>query len=307
MTAPKVALVIPARNKAQHIAKAIESALAQTYRGLSIVISDQGSTDGTKDAIRGVLEGRQHNHHIVVYDCPDRTRYGLAGLNAHLRWIHKAVDADIFLTLGADDLNMPTRVERVVAAFESTGASYVGTHHIFAAPDQGMPSPGGTYQQTIWPKETGFVDPSQLFTQRVGGSCSCAWRRDLFEEFPLVDDVIPDLWLPYFATCRDGMFVIAEPLAVHVKHEDLGNAGLEGVLRATTDPLGRQVLEERIWCDISRTLARIFHRASQMDEKGWPSPARQGLWSGIIEHALGWSAARHKLDDMRRDEAKEAA
>jgi len=302
MPDPRVALVIPARNKAKHIGEALKSALAQTYRGLSIVVSDQGSTDGTMDAVKEILVGKQHKHHVVVYDCPDRTAYGLAGLNAHLRWIHRQVEADIYLTLGADDLNFPNRVERVVEAFRISGASYVGTHCLFTTPDNPMPGPGEMVQQTIWPKETGFVDPSRVISDRVGGSCSCAWKRELFEEFPLIDDVIPDVWLPYFATCRDGLFVIAEPLACHVKHVDAGNAGLEGQLRAASTALEKQILEERIWCDISRTLARMFHRASQMDEKTWPQKAREGLYSGLIEHALGWAQARHKLDEMKREE-----
>jgi glycosyltransferase involved in cell wall biosynthesis len=290
---PTAALVIPARNKERHVAASIRSALAQDYTGpLQIVVSDQGSTDDTRAVCEAVLAEYAGPHATALLDCPDRTATGLAGLNAHLRWLHQAVDADVFLTLGADDLNEPARVRRVMQAFEETGAAYVGTHCLFRDPSGAQPD-----MITPAPAQSSFVDPESMFAQRIGGSCSSAWRRELFDEFPLIEDVIPDLWLPYFATCRAGFFVIAEPLAIYLKHADSGNAGLEGRLRASTDPTERLEIEERIWCDITRTLERIYFRAHSMP--AWPQASHIGLCNGIIEHGLGWAAARAKLDEAR--------
>lgn len=298
----RAALVVPARNKAAHVGKALASALAQEWDGdLTVIASDQGSTDATRDVCKGLIDHYTGPHKAVLMDCPDRSSYGLGGLNAHLRWLHKAVDADVFLTLGADDLNHPHRVAAVMAAFRDTGASYVGTTCMFVDPTGKEPDMG-----TIWPEQSGFIDPVGMFSLRVGGSCSCAWRKDLFEEFPLIEDVIPDMWMPYFGACRDGFFVIAERLATYVKHADKQNAGLEGVLRATTDPLERQSVDERMWCDITRTLAKIFKIASSMAPAKWPETCRTGLYSALIEHGLGWAASRERLMRMER-EAKEAA
>jgi len=47
-----VSAVIPAYNARDYIAEAIESALAQTYAPIEVIVVDDGSTDGTEEAVR---------------------------------------------------------------------------------------------------------------------------------------------------------------------------------------------------------------------------------------------------------------
>lgn len=49
--APLVSVVIPAYNCEHYLARAISSALAQTYRGIECIVVNDGSTDGTADVI----------------------------------------------------------------------------------------------------------------------------------------------------------------------------------------------------------------------------------------------------------------
>jgi glycosyltransferase involved in cell wall biosynthesis len=58
MTEPLVSICIPTFNGNRFIAKTIESALAQTYANIEIVVSDQFSTDGTLDTIRSYSDQR---------------------------------------------------------------------------------------------------------------------------------------------------------------------------------------------------------------------------------------------------------
>jgi hopene-associated glycosyltransferase HpnB len=68
LTAPKVAVVIPARNEAEVIRGTVTSLLAQSFHGdLSVFLVDDGSTDGTVEAARSAAHqaGRSHLLHVV--------------------------------------------------------------------------------------------------------------------------------------------------------------------------------------------------------------------------------------------------
>ncbi len=45
---PRLTIVIPTVNRASLVGRALDSALAQTYDNLEIVVSNNGSTDGTR-------------------------------------------------------------------------------------------------------------------------------------------------------------------------------------------------------------------------------------------------------------------
>ena len=51
----KVSVIILSFNQAEFIAEAINSVLNQTYKNLEIIISDNGSTDSTKEIIESFL------------------------------------------------------------------------------------------------------------------------------------------------------------------------------------------------------------------------------------------------------------
>lgn len=108
--APVVTLGVPLFNGAPYLASALDSLLAQTFSRFEILISDNGSTDGTEEICRryaaldrriryfrhDVNRGAAWNHNFLIMEA--RGRY--------FRWHHY------------DDLCEPRHLERCVAALE---------------------------------------------------------------------------------------------------------------------------------------------------------------------------------------------
>ena len=117
-----VSVAIPAYNQADYLKEAIESALAQTYRPLEIVVVDDGSTDRTADVC---LSYKEVNY---IYQDND----GTIGAGARIKAIREAKGEWIAL-LDQDDLWLPTKIERqieVVRKQPGLGAVFTQTRYI---------------------------------------------------------------------------------------------------------------------------------------------------------------------------------
>ena len=102
----RVTAIVPVYNGAATIAEAIDSALAQSYRDLEVIVVNDGSTDATAEVLRR-YEGR-----IKVID---RKNGGIAAA----RNTGVAVTQSEYLAfLDCDDIWAPTMVERTVAALD---------------------------------------------------------------------------------------------------------------------------------------------------------------------------------------------
>ena len=111
-TYPKVSIVIPVYNGEKYIKYAIDSALAQTYENLEIIVVNDGSTDNT-DAI--------------VQSYGDKVRYikkKNGGVSSALNLAIRNMKGDYFSWLSHDDTYEPNKVEREIEFL--TQNNYIG-------------------------------------------------------------------------------------------------------------------------------------------------------------------------------------
>jgi glycosyltransferase involved in cell wall biosynthesis len=105
-----VSVVIPAYNAGPFIADAVQSALAQSYRPLEIVVTDDGSTDGTATVLK------QFGSAIQVVSQPN------GGLASARNSAVRASRGEFVAFLDADDTWHPDKIARQVAAISSDNA-----------------------------------------------------------------------------------------------------------------------------------------------------------------------------------------
>ena len=109
---PAVTAVIPAYNKELYIGRAIESALAQTYPQLQVIVVDDGSSDGTR-AIAERFAAQDERVRIVSVEN--------AGVAAARNLGTQLATTPYVAYLDADDLWHPEKIARQVAALSVHG------------------------------------------------------------------------------------------------------------------------------------------------------------------------------------------
>lgn len=200
---PLVSVVTTTWNAADYLRAAIDSALAQTYRPLEIIVVDDGSTDHTA---------------AVCAAYGDRIRYfrrerdGSRGGGA-ISQAYETARGDYLAPLDHDDLWHPEKIERQVAAIRAnpgTGAVFTRFRLIDSAGRDMGPSdlvgPSGEvfhtllrgnrycYSSSLFPRSVfETIGRQQPFADGVGLGDWDLWLR-IARHFPvlMLDDILTD-------------------------------------------------------------------------------------------------------------------
>jgi len=105
----RVSIIIPCYNYGAFLAEAIESALAQTYPDIEILVMDDGSRDHTPEV------ARQFGSRIQYLRTPNR------GHGATLNDALRRITGTYYICLDADNSLLPDYVSKTVAVLESAG------------------------------------------------------------------------------------------------------------------------------------------------------------------------------------------
>lgn len=110
-SAPQVSIGLPTYNRGDRLARAIDSALDQTHRDLELVISDNGSTDGTRELCHAYARRDAR----IRYIRQPTNRGPIANFNA----VIDALRGDFAVLLADDDWLDHDYVERCLAELEA--------------------------------------------------------------------------------------------------------------------------------------------------------------------------------------------
>lgn len=114
--APRTSLILLACNQAATVRAAAESCLAQQGEALEIVFSDDASSDDTYSILCEVTRAYRGPHQLRVRRNPTNL-----GIGAHYNVLIEETRGDLIVTAAGDDISLPQRVERLVAAWRASG------------------------------------------------------------------------------------------------------------------------------------------------------------------------------------------
>jgi glycosyltransferase involved in cell wall biosynthesis len=195
-----VSVIIPTFNRAEKVVRAISSVLDQNLSDLEIIVVDDGSMDGTRDAVSGFGNNIKYIYH-----------HSNLGVSAARNTGIKKSTAKLISFLDSDDYWHPQKLAEQIAFFKR--------------------NPKGVVCQTeeIWIRNGRRVNPRKkhlkpsgdIFVQSLKlclvSPSAVILKRSVLEHVGLFDESLPvcedyDLWLRI--SCRYPVHLIKKPLVV---------------------------------------------------------------------------------------------
>lgn len=162
---PKMTIVIPTLNRAHLVGRAVASAIAQTHPDLEILISDNGSTDGTP----AVLGPFAADPRVRIL-----RRENTIPMHEHANVLLEEARGKLFLGLSDDDWLEPDMAAKTIARFEADPTlSLVWTGCLIHYDDVPMPALVGPEVESGEAFLAAF-----LAGQRNPCWCACVTRRE---------------------------------------------------------------------------------------------------------------------------------
>lgn len=182
---PTVSVIMPAYNVAEYLAEALESALAQTFTDLEILVVDDGSTDGTAGIARRFAA---RDARVRLLPQPH------GGLSRARNTALQGARGRVIALLDADDLWDPGFLAAQLRLLDASGVDIVtGNALELGGSRDGKPSRPFPDRRPTPALATIIADTEAVFIMSV-------FRRDLVAQIGLFDEALQsnedyDYWL----------------------------------------------------------------------------------------------------------------
>jgi glycosyltransferase involved in cell wall biosynthesis len=261
MTTPTVSVIVPAYNAAGFIRRTLESVRAQTLADFEAIIVDDGSRDETAAVVQQMVEAEPRFRLI---------RQSNGGVAAARNRAIAEARGRFLANLDADDMWLPTFLERTVAALESAGdgATFAFARTLWIDADDRLlpqtdqpPPPAIGYRELLTRNPVGNGSAMLMRTaavREIGG-----YDVALVRDFGQAEDWRLLLQLSW----RGAVVAVAEPLVLYRILPQSSSHALERSARAALEVIRRCEAEgpplrrRDYWTSRSLTLLWLARRA----------------------------------------------
>ena len=215
---PKVSIIIPVYNGEQYVSEAIDSALAQTYKNIEILVVNDGSKDKTDEIVKS------YGKKVKYIKKPN------GGVASALNVAIKEMSGEYFSWLSHDDLYLPTIIEKQVKALSEVK----NKNTIIACNVDVVSYSLQLIQHNKIPDSAKKSMACYLaFDQSVGlNGCALLIPKKLFDKHGLFDEKLKvtqdyDMWFRF--ALEEEFLVIDDNLVLSRQHENQGSKTMKEV------------------------------------------------------------------------------
>jgi glycosyltransferase involved in cell wall biosynthesis len=281
-----VSIVIPTYNRCDHVLAAARSVLAQTYASWELFIVDDGSEDGTADAVQTLRDPR------VRY-----VRQSHRGVSAARNAGIRLAERPWLAFLDSDDRWLPTKLERQLNELERRPEYHV------------------IYTDEIWIRRGIRVNPGKKHAKHSGwiyprclplciiSPSSVLLSRDVLETCGTFDESYPvcedyELWLRIAQ--RYPIRFLEEPLIIKTGgHADQLSHSIWGMDRYRVRALIERCESGRLTPLLYRWTAEEITRKATILAKGFANRGNGEQARKYRDMAVAWEAAAQAADSPK--------
>lgn len=264
-SAVAVSMIVTGYNQSHLIDAAIESALAQTYPNLEIILTDDCSGDDTFERMRVAADRYRGLHRVIVHQPPRNL-----GTWGNIRDAFGRASGELIVFAGGDDLSYPHRVATLARRWTETRADalYSGFDIIDAE--------GAIIERDFMPRPTTLflLDyfPDSVYKILYGATTAC--HRSVLERLPVTDVRIrsEDTYLTLMVNLAGGRIeFVREALIAYRQH----GGAITNVSAPAADHAAI-VARERSQMSLATSMAALLRLfLSELDRTSGPARLRQ--------------------------------
>jgi glycosyltransferase involved in cell wall biosynthesis len=187
---PLVTFALFSYNQEPYIRDALEAALAQDYKALEIIISDDFSTDKTFEIIRDVASSYLGQHKIILNR--NSKNLGVNGFGAHVNKVLEMAVGELIIFAAGDDISLPYRVSSLVKTWLNAGKPSGSLHSAVEILSDNNKLTGNTIHGNAHFSTQTLVECIRNGATGLLG-CSHAITSDVYKKFgPLLKGVVAE-------------------------------------------------------------------------------------------------------------------
>lgn len=191
---------------AEYVAEQIESILPQLCGGDELVVSEDGSTDGTREIVAQYARGGAP---LRLIDGPRQ------GLVANFQNAVSNASGEVLFLADQDDVWLPGKVERMLAEFDDPGC-LVAVHDAALVDAEGKP-----LGQTAFALRHSGSGLMKNFVKNSYVGCCMAVRASFRDAFlPIPNVAYHDWWIGMLSDMQHGSRFVPEVLLEYRRHGD---------------------------------------------------------------------------------------